>query len=236
MRSIFFTEKFNREQISNSFTTGKKIVILSVLLVTVTMFFVFKHSNDKIDIAVQNYDNDTLSVADYGDAATGDDVEIVYNNAPRENTSSATPSTAILIEDTGRADPFLPEGEINITNAINKMNKPKPSYELLPPPETITNDTTATEIMTTKVSGLMYDKTSPSAIININNSDYLVRKGDVVNDYKVLDIDNKSVTVKYGANVYKAGVGELFTGNGINYNTISNLENKFGGNGNSVKK
>ena len=44
------------------------------------------------------------------------------------------------------------------------------------------------------------------------------------------------VTVQYGSNVYKAGVGELFTGEGINFNTISNLESKFGGRKNSVNK
>ena len=30
------------------------------------------------------------------------------------------------------------------------------------------------------------------------------------------------------SNVYKASVGELFTGNGINFNTVSNLNSKFG--------
>ena len=86
--------------------------------------------------------------------------------------------------------------------------------------------------MTTKVSGIMFDKFNPSAILNISGADYLVRTGDVVNNYKVLSIAQDTVTVQYGANVYKAGVGELFTGEGINYNTISNLQNKFGGNKN----
>ena len=211
----------------NFLLTSKKYIILSVLIVAVTVFFVCKHSNDKISSEVKEFNNNALNSVDYDDIAASDDVEIVYNDTSKSSAPSTSSST-ILIEDAGRADPFLPEFVVSL-NVINKINKPKPSYELLPPPETITSDTTATEIMTTKVSGLMYDKTSPSAIININNSDYLVRKGDVVNDYKVLDIDRNSVTVQFGANVYKAGVGELFTGNGINYNTISNLESKFGG-------
>ena len=60
----------------------------------------------------------------------------------------------------------------------------------------------------------------------------MVRTGDIINNYKVLSIGKDNVTVQLGANVYKAGVGQLFTGEGINYNTISNLENKFGGSGN----
>ena len=50
--------------------------------------------------------------------------------------------------------------------------------------------------------------------------------------YKILSIAKDYVTVQLGANVYKAGVGQLFTGEGINYNTISNLERKFGGSAN----
>ncbi len=124
----------------------------------------------------------------------------------------------------GRSDPFLPESE------IVAKHKPKSQYAdfLAPPPESIVVDTTATEVMTTKVSGIMYDKLNPSAILNISGADYLVRTGDIINGYKILSIAKDTVTVQFGANVYKASVGELFTGEGINYNTVSNLENKFG--------
>ncbi len=139
-----------------------------------------------------------------------------------ENTTMVSMS----VTDTGRSDPFLPSGEI-----LDNKNKPKPpkyANFLAPPPESIIVDTTATDVMTTKVSGIMYDKFNPSAILNISGSDYLVRTGDIINGYKILSIGKDTVTVQYGANVYKASVGELFTGQGINYNTVSNLQNKFG--------
>ena len=125
---------------------------------------------------------------------------------------------------------FLPEGE----KVVVKPKPKKPAYAnyLMPPPETITVDSTATEVMTTKVSGIMYDKFNPSAILNISGSDYLVRTGDVINGYKILSIGKETVTVQYGSNVYKASVGELFTGEGINFNTVSNLNRKFGSNSN----
>ena len=82
----------------------------------------------------------------------------------------------------------------------------------------------------------MFDNINPSAILNISGSDYLVRSGDIINGYKILSIGKNSVTVQFGSNVYKAGVGELFTGDGINFNTVSNLETKFGGIKNSVNK
>ena len=211
----------------------KKVLVLCTVLSVAVVIFACVHSNGKINTDVQSFDESSLRIEDYESSATDDNIDIIYNNA--QQPAQTTERTTISIEDTGRADPFLPAGEA-VVNKNKNANRPKPSYDLLPPPETITTDTKATEVMTTKVSGLMYDKSSPSAIININNTDYLVRKGDIVNDYKVLDITKNTVTVQFGANVYKAGVGELFTGDGINYNTISNLERKFGGAKNSANR
>ena len=56
-----------------------------------------------------------------------------------------------------------------------------------------------------------------------------VKKGDVVNNYKVVSIVQDSVTVKLGSNVYKAGIGEILTEGSLNHNDVSNLNNKFGG-------
>ena len=80
-----------------------------------------------------------------------------------------------------------------------------------------------------KIEIVLYDKFSPSAILNIEGSDYLVKQGDVVNNYKVLNIAKDSVTVKLGANVYRAGIGEILTEGSVNYNNVANLNNKFGG-------
>ena len=137
---------------------------------------------------------------------------------------------SMSVEDMGRSDPFLPDAE----NYLSK--KPKYEFDLLPPPEIITVDTTAVDVIATKVSGIMYDRFNPSAIFNRRSSDYLVRTGDIINNYKVLSIGKEQVTVQNGANVYKAGVGELFTGEGINYNMVSNLESKFGGRRNTANK
>ncbi len=138
---------------------------------------------------------------------------------------------SMSIEDMGRSDPFLPDSEKVVV-------KPKPKFvsDLTPPPEALSVDATATQVMTTKISGIMYDKFNPSAILNIGGSDYLVRSGDIVNGYKILSIEKNTVTVQFGANVYKASVGELFTGEGINYNTVSNLQDKFGSSSNSANK
>lgn len=124
-----------------------------------------------------------------------------------------------------KANPFVPYREISASSKVKDV----PAYELVAPPEVLDENSDAARVMDTIVSGILYDKYSPSAIINIEGNDYLVKKGDVVNNYKVLNIMQDSVTVQLGKNVYKAGIGEILTEGTLNHNVVSNLNNKFGG-------
>ena len=162
--------------------------------------------DNQIEVSQDDAQKDTVKIGDDGVNAgiAPDDVSAVSKQKAEDDLPSGS-TVSMSVEDYGRSDPFLPEHERMMVVSATKV-KPKPSYDLLPPPEAITEDTTATEVITTKVSGILYDKFNPSAILNINNSDYLVRAGDIVNDYKVLSIEKNYVTVQYGANVYKAGV------------------------------
>lgn len=125
---------------------------------------------------------------------------------------------------TVKANPFLPYRDISGSSVSDV-----PQFDLLEPPEVVNESSDAARVMDTIVSGILYDKYSPSAILNIEGNDYLVKKGDVVNNYKVLNIMQDSVTVKLGANTYKAGIGEILTEGSINHNDVSNLSSKFGG-------
>jgi Tfp pilus assembly protein PilP len=133
----------------------------------------------------------------------------------------------IKIAGSGRADPFLPFMEAVVGSG--KVKTESLPYVVLPPLQESTSDTSAQKVLTTKVSGIMYDDTSPSAIINVEGMDYLVRSGDIINDYKVLSISKTTVVVQLGANVYRAGVGQALTTGEVQHNQIANLENKFGG-------
>ena len=126
---------------------------------------------------------------------------------------------------TVKANPFLPYRNIDKSSSVTDV----PTFDLVEPPEVINENSDAARVMDTIVSGILYDKYSPSAIINIEGNDYLVKKGDVVNNYKILDIVRDSVTVKLGANTYKAGIGEILTEGTVNHNDVSNLSKKFGG-------
>ena len=129
---------------------------------------------------------------------------------------------SLFVEEYGRPNPFLPPSE-----SISDIARY--GFDLMAPPETLSSEEVeAAKIMTTKVSGIMYNTKSSSAILNIEGSDYLVRSGDYINKYKVLAIAPDTVTVQLGNNVYKARVGEVITET-LNHNTIDNLSNKFGG-------
>ncbi len=230
-----FIERFNEEVKKEHFwDLNKKIgACLAVFLLAVIMINTTGCTqNEGVDTSLEQnpieLPKDSVKVGNDGvnAAIAPDDTNSLVKEQPSEDNSMV----AMAVVDTGRSDPFLPESE-----KVDSKPKPK-GYDILPPPESLVVDSTATDLMTTKVSGIMFDNYNPSAILNISGSDYLVRSGDVINGYKVLSIGKEIVTVQYGSNVYKAGVGELFSDNGINFNTISNLESKFGGRKNSVNK
>lgn len=126
-------------------------------------------------------------------------------------------------EQDGRSNPFVPSDE-GVYKTYNGM-------DVLTPPNELPKDTDATKVVKTKVSGIMFDYKSPSAILNIDDKDYLVRIGDNIDNYKVLNIAKDVVTVRLGSNIYKARVGEILadSSDSLNYNTIDHLNNKFGG-------
>ena len=128
-----------------------------------------------------------------------------------------------------KANPFLPYrklgNEIKEETLINDV----PKFDLVEPPDFVDTAKDNAKIMETVVSGILFDKYSPSAILKIEGNDYLVKKGDVVHGYKIISIAQNSVTVQQGKNTYKAGIGELLTDGSVNYNDVSNLNKKFGG-------
>lgn len=234
MLSKSFISRFNEESNKeSSWAMNKKLYIFVALVLFIIIFTVTGCTNNKsedFEAALPNESEEVLSEKDTINV-NNDGV----NAAIAPDNVSKNRMVSMSVEDLGRSDPFLPFGNFQQSDLL-KMSDYKSSVDLLPPPESITVDTTATDIITTKVSGIMYDSHNPSAIIKIGDSDYLVSSGDVVNGYKILSIGRDTVTVQNGANIYKAGVGELFADGEIHFNTVSNLQNKFGGNRNGFNR
>lgn len=160
----------------------------------------------------------------------------------------------------GRSNPFMPYNEMieyekarnsalaeaNYKNAqiakirrlqdyrVREQDDISPySFNLPVPPTSLDTGTVAAKITRTKVVGIMFNTKSPSAIINVDNKDYLVRPGDKIigQEYKVVKITPTWVTAAMGSNIYSAAIGELFTKDAIesNQTDIYNLKERFGG-------
>ncbi|MDD3238012.1 MAG: hypothetical protein PHV37_07960 [Candidatus Gastranaerophilales bacterium] len=134
----------------------------------------------------------------------------------------------------GRENPFIP--------TISKSGSSGPSvsyptigFDLIEPPKATLPDVQAEELMQTTISGIMFDSKKPSAIVNINGKDQLVRVGDRLAGFTILNIARDKVIVKAGTNVFRAYVGQSFTTDGVVH--VANLQNKFGGayNGRNIK-
>jgi len=178
-----------------------------------------------------------------------------------ERPANSSKMVSYNVDTLGRSNPFMPYGEYqayedarnsaiaeaNAHNAniarINKLKNLKIREEddinrygfnfPVPPTSLASGKSTALKITKTKVVGIMYNPDSPSAIINVDKKDYLVRPGDKIIDekYKVVKINPNWITVTMGANVYSAAIGELFSKEGIqtNQTDMYNLKNRFGG-------
>lgn len=134
----------------------------------------------------------------------------------------------IDIEENAVVNPFLPITEVK-QNSAKKVTKPNPNYIL--PPTSVSEDSTASLLLSTVISGIMFDTYSPSAIVRISDTDFLVKKGDLIHGFKVLNITPKTVTLKLGKNVYEAPVGIILASLPTTNNTSTvNLNNRFGGN------
>lgn len=151
------------------------------------------------------------------------------NEVAAEQKNEEKLVTVNLSANVGRVDPFVPTVNYGKYTSSGLPSLPNVSYPA-PPTELVTNEP-AIKLMETTISGILYDAISPSAIIKVEGQDHLVRKGDRINGYKILNITKDRVVVQNGTNVYRATVGETITttkGN-VNFNTIDHLTNKFGG-------
>ncbi len=187
----------------------KKYLFSLLAIIAIALPLVFVVNNNKVNVV-----------------ELSEDVMIKMSSAPVAATGAARTGTIAIPAGTVKLNPFLPYRNLDGA-AVSGTDVP--AYTLVEPPEEVAEGSDAARVMDTIVSGILYDKYSPSAIINIEGSDYLVKKGDVVNNYKVLCIAQDSVTVQLGENTYKAGIGEILTEGTLNHNDVSNLNNKFGG-------
>lgn len=132
------------------------------------------------------------------------------------------------------ANPFLPTMSIGEDNGNDNSLG---AYEIIGPPNgsEIDNSVEVSAMMETKVSGILYDRDNPQAILNYDGQDQLVRRGDRLAGFYVMSITPDKVILKQGNNIYRVSVGQTVTDEGINYNVNSNLGKQFGGRYKNIK-
>ncbi|MFA6989457.1 MAG: hypothetical protein WC197_05250 [Candidatus Gastranaerophilaceae bacterium] len=137
----------------------------------------------------------------------------------------------VPVENYGRLDPFFPYSEKNIVspryNTLANIPKINPSeFRDLPlPPSSSNVNSKLRDLIQAKVTGILYDRYRPAAIINIMGEDQLVKKGDNISGFYIQDIKKDYVFIKSGFNTYKTTIGEIIDGGPIattgNSNTSS---------------
>lgn len=114
----------------------------------------------------------------------------------------------VAIQASGRANPFVPSSLFNEDGSLAM------GADLSLPPDVDVNSpeaVAARKLFSISVSGIMFDPSSPSAILKFDGNDYFVQKGDKIDTYTVKQITKDYVQIANGANVYKAYVGEAFS-------------------------
>ncbi len=112
------------------------------------------------------------------------------------------------IQNGGRINPFVPPSGFDSSKYTVTSD-----YEILSPPTEVPDEDFANEakkLMEITVSGILFDNVKPSAIVNVNGTDYYVQVGDKVDECQVVAINKQYVAIKDGTNIYKAQVGENF--------------------------
>ena len=186
------------------------------------------------DTAVVNVDiNSTPQDAAQPEQPAAQKTDASAQDSPLKNMEKSNLKPAVdkknvvvAVSNGGRLDPFVPF----ITTEAPTISIAPPKFDIIAPPDDIPSvvNPIYETMVTTKISGIMYDKARPSAIINIGGVDQLVHKGDVVKDYQIIDITKDRVVLKSGTNIYRASVGQEVN-DGVNINPVSNISKQFGG-------
>lgn len=180
------------------------------------------------NVAQETFNNEPTAVVEVNlssNSLKNNDVKKTANKSdPLLNNSTVT----VKIGDLGRDNPFRPY-DPRMATAGSNLAYNSIGFDIITPPTTIMEDSSATRLLESTISGIMYDSRNPSAIINIDGQDQLVRKGDKLAGYAILDITRDKVVIKSGSNIYRAAVGQSIPLDAVNINQVANLKRKFAG-------
>jgi len=159
---------------------------------------------------------------------TSNQTSPVNSQKSAENADDNEKTVVVSVNNFGRGNPFQPYQEKSLMlNQLSDISASLPTIDISRPPE-YEPDSDLSKLLKIKVGGILYDPRGSSAIINVDDSDYFVHKGDTIFGFYVANISPDKVSIKYNNNIYKAGIGEIFDG-GVNTDPVSGKNKKFAG-------
>lgn len=182
--------------------------------------------------AVNNEKQDNKLVT--AEEESGLKVEVEEENPAAFANKPGDGTVTISIGDVGRKNPFAPIGSMAAIDAGNTVVAKKDNYgvdfEVIEPPQLEAENDEIAKLLNTKVAGILYDSVRPSAIINIEGIDQLIRIGDVISGFEIIAITRDKVIIQSENNVFRASVGQPLNAEKIeNSVEIANLRTKFWG-------
>lgn len=189
------------------------------------------------EVAIEESGEDAIGVGadapktDAAEEGGGLEIEVDEATSTFADKPNDVDNVTVSIGDVGRKNPFAPVGG----GKSQQSSGFKPAgegmdFEIIEPPELEPEDELITKLLETKVTGIMYDAKRPSAIVNIDGVDQLVRIGDILSGFEFISITRNKVVIRSDDNIYKASVGQPLNAEKItNPVEISNLETKFKG-------
>ena len=183
-----------------------------------------RNDNPGGDLSEENLQDENISGENAQNAADNQNNDIqVVNEDEASDLIPEEKKEIVSVVPTGRTDPFAPLQKYVyvapppppavrpsvVVKTINNIDLDSVQIPKIPKAYGELNQI-AEKLMTISVTGIMYDKLKPSAIINYENNDYFVQIGDKLDSFKVIDIGPNNVKIALGKNVYKAEVGERF--------------------------
>lgn len=164
-----------------------------------------------------NPDEMAQGEGDNGDAA------INFDNGGEDN------SLMVSLGVSGRTHPFLPHKRVKIRTSQSNEFAAVP-FEIIEPPSMVAYDPGISRLLETKITGILYDNVSPSAVVVIDGVDEFVKVGDKIFGYTISEITPDKVVISYGKNTLTASIGQLFSQQDMtNGRVVPNLERKFSG-------
>lgn len=174
-------------------------------------------------------DADVSSDTEQNEVAAETNNNADYENALNFGSGKEDNTIMVSLGQARRQNPFVPHKRATVSSLSHSEFDSVP-FEIIEPPTAVTEDLNINNLLEAKITGILYDPQSPSAVVVINGVDEFVKTGDKIFGYTITSITRDKVVISYGKNTFTASIGQLFSPEDMTAGrVVPNLEKKFAG-------